>query len=344
MHKAKRILVIADFKNQKPLSVFADDRRIVKGLIRLGHDVLRFSYRDMLMQCSPFPGKRMARRLGKKKTNAVLLKIVKYYYPDAVFALNMKDLDAETAMAMRDIAPKAVFLGKDGDPFPENFPERIETGKQMDIMTMTNGGRFLKTYKDAGAKCCAFVPNSCDPDTQYKYATDKKWQTDIVFTGKAEHKRLDREEMRYSIVSRLSEMPNARLYGCFGRPPTQGIDCFRSLSNAKLGLSINTANDVYLYHSDRYTNIPACGTFTLAKRVPGSELLFEDGIQMKYFDTTEEFFDLADWYLSHEREREKIAAAGMKRAHDEFNCQRIAKLMMDLTETGTYDAPWAKII
>ena len=57
-----------------------------------------------------------------------------------------------------------------------------------------------------------------------------------------------------------------------------------------------------------------------------------------------EFFELADWYLQHEQEREKIAAAGMERAHSEFNCKRIAKCMLDLIETGKYSAPWADIL
>ncbi|UCE99341.1 MAG: glycosyltransferase family 1 protein, partial [Planctomycetota bacterium] len=98
------------------------------------------------------------------------------------------------------------------------------------------------------------------------------------------------------------------------------------------------------YHSDRFINIPACGTFTLAKRVPGYELLFEDGVHMRYFDTIDEFFEVGEWYLKHEAEREKIAKAGMERAHSEFDCKRIAKYMLDLIERGTYDARWAAIL
>ncbi len=34
----------------------------------------------------------------------------------------------------------------------------------------------------------------------------------------------------------------------------------------------------------------------------------------------------------------------MEKAHNEFNCERIAKYMLDLIETGTYNAPWAEIL
>jgi len=316
----------------------------IKGLLRLGHDVQHFSYRNIMMQCSPVPGKRIAQKLGKKKADCLLVEQVKQYHPDIVFVLSMKYLDAETVVAMRDAAGKAVFVGRDEDPFPEHNPARIRIAQQTDIVTTTNAGRFLKTYKDAGVARCGFIPNMCDPDIQHRYKVEEKWKTDIVFTGKAEHTRLQRSDERHDLVSKLLQMPNARLYGCFGRARAEGIETFYAISGAKVGLSINIVNDVRLYHSDRLINYLSCGTFVLAKNVPSSDVLFKDGVHLKYFDTPDEFFELAEWYLKHEKEREKIAMAGMERAHAEFNCEKIAKYMLDLVETGTYDAPWAEIL
>ncbi len=69
-------------------------------------------------------------------------------------------------------------------------------------------------------------------------------------------------------------------------------------------------------------------------------MLFKDKVHVKYFDTFEEFFDLADYYLKHEKERKEIALAGMQRAHAEFNCVKIAQYFLDLVQKGTYSAPW----
>jgi len=344
MRISKRIFVIADFKDEKPWSIFVEERRIVKALIRLGHDVQRFSYRNVMMQCSPFPSKRIAKKFGKKKANEILIKQVSKYYPDIILISSMKFIDIEACVAMRSAAPNAIFVGRDGDPYPKEKPERIELGKQMDIMIMPSAGSFLQAYKDAGVARCGFIPFTTDPDIQYRFEVEDKWKTDITFSGTAEHSRLNREEVRYNLAKRLSQLPNAKVYACFGQPKCEGLDSFYSICGAKIGLSINIANDVRLYHSDRLTNIPACGTFCLAKRVPDYELMFEDGIHIKYFDTVDEFFDLADWYLKHDEEREKIAMAGMQRAHSEFNCQKITQYMLDLIETGTYNAPWATIM
>ena len=340
MQRAKRIFVIADFKDESPKSIRMQPRIWVKGLVRLGHDVQRFSYRSMILQCSPFPSKKIALRFAKKKTDDILLRQVKNYNPDIVLIMCMKYLDAKTVIALRDSAPNAVFVSRDDDPFPNLNPKRIAIAKQTDLIITTSEGKFLQTYKDAGVPKCVFIPNTCDPDINYRYDVDEKYKADIIFTGRVEHTRLDRNNERYNLVSRLSNMENSRVYGTLGAPQVEGIDYFHAISGAKIGLSINIANDVRLYHSDRLINYISCGTFALAKRVPDSDLLFQDQVHLKYFDNEEEFSELADWYLKHNQEREKIAMAGMQRAHNEFNCQKIAKCLLDLIENGTYDAPW----
>ncbi len=347
MHKAKRIFAIADFKDESPRAVFIEERRIVKGLIRLGHDVQRFSYRNILTQFNPFSGKHFRRfmpRFVRRRADEIMALQIRKYDPHIVILLAMKYITPETVAAIRDAAPNVILLGKDGDPYPETKPERLAVGKLMDIVAMPSGGRYLEVYKKAGARRCAFIPFSCDPDIQYRHTVDDKWKTDIVFLGAAEHSKLPRENLRHNLSKRLSEMPNAKVYACFGRPKTEGMECFYALSGAKIGLSINIDNDVYLYHSDRLTNIPACGAFELAKRVPGYDLLFEDGKHLRYFDTIDEFFELADWYLKHDDERERIAMAGMQKAHTDFNCVKIAQYMLDIMEKGGCDAPWSYVI
>ena len=347
MSKSKRIFVISDFKDESPKSIWIQSRMWIKGLLRLGCDVHRFSYRNILTQFNPFSGKHFRRfmpRFARRTADNVLVEQIRAYSPDIVFIAHMKYITKETVSAARDAAPGAVFIGRDDDPFPEKNPDRLSIARESDIVITTSGGRFLKTYEDAGVPCCAFIPNMCDPDIQYRYEVENKWRTNIIFTGKAEHRRLGsgtgRNADRYMLLHKLSKIPGVKMYGCFGNPSTEGIETFRAISGARIALSINITNDVSLYHSDRLINCLACGTFVLAKRVPDTDRLFQDGVHLRYFDSLEEFFDLAKWYLAHEDERIKIANAGMERTHREFNCQKIAKYMLDVVKTGAYKAPW----
>jgi spore maturation protein CgeB len=318
--------------------------KLAKGFIRLGHDVRQFSYFETVMGLSPLRNRAFARLFAKTRVDELLAKAIVNYRPDIIFMAFVRMLDAETVERIRRAAPNAVFIGFDVDAWPELRPGRIDTAKKFDILLATNDGEYLQTYRNAGVPKCVFMPNSCDPDIDRRYNVEDKWKKDILWTGYIEHNpgRFPGEKTRYEIVERLAGMPNCAVHGCCGRPKIGGMDYLHAISGAKIGLSINGDNNVRLYHSNRLTHYLACGTCVLARRVPDSDSLFKDGLHLRYFDTAEEFFDLAKWYLEHETERKKIADAGMKWTHEQFNGVKIAGYMLDFIEKGKYDAPWMK--
>jgi hypothetical protein len=346
VNRPKRIFVLANLVELTLETLPLGRQFWVKGLIRSGCDVQTFSYRNMMVRRSPVANMHVARLFFKRRVDELLVSQIKRYCPDMVLVTGMrlKDVGAETLVAMHRAAPGSVFVGAECDWLAELDPIRKEVGKQMDIVLATSGGSFLRTYKALGIQSCAFMPNPCDPDLHYRYEVADNGKVDILFTGKAHNRKMRRNAERYELLARLSRMPNARLYGCLGNPPVQGLDYYRAISGARVALSINMVNDVRLYHSDRFIQYIACGAFTLAKRVPDTDLLFEDGVHVRYFDEVDEFFELAQWYLAHDAERERIAQAGMDRAHREFNCERIAGHLLDLVEKGRIDAPWAQIV
>jgi hypothetical protein len=342
MEKVRKILIISD-SSYKPVKMFLDQMpKLAKGFIRLGHDVRNINYGGLLSQLSPFKSRSLSRVLFKKKADEVASRFAENYRPDIVFISFPKCLDAQSVTLLRQMCPACVFIGMDGDPWPSRQKGRIETACELDILLATNNGSFLDEYRQAGVKNCVFVPNFCDPDVDHRYEVGPQWKTDILWTGLIRHdpKRYPTEPLRYKLVSRLAQMPNCTVYGCCGRPQIGGINHLYAISGAKIGLSINSYSGVRLCHSDRLTRYLACGAFVLARTVPDSDLLFKGGLHLRYFDTADEFFELAKWYLEHENERKKIADAGMRWAHKEFNCVKIAGYMLELIEKGKYTAPW----
>ena len=345
MGKSNRILIVSD-SSYNPVKMFLDPtNKFAKGFIRLGNDVRTFSYRDTLRACSPFKSKSLSSFFYKFKVDELLVAEVANYEPHIVLVFLHGKLDRETIDLMRRASPNTVFIGFDADPWPRlQKGNRIETAKGLDILTATNSGEYLEDYRRAGVPLCVFMPNMCDPDIHHRYNVGPEWRTDILWTGAAKHRAGSNQTLREGLVNRLAQRSNCTLYGCCGRPQIGGINYLYAISGARIGVSVNAINSVRLYHSDRLTHYLACGTFVLAKRVPDTDLLFEDNVHLKYFDSVDEFFELAEWYLKHEQQREKIAKAGMERAHTEFNCQKIAQHLLDLIENGHYNAPWAEVL
>jgi len=343
MSKSKRIFFVSDTKDFTDRFLLSWVRRLAKGFTRHGHDTQVFNYRGAFYQAGPVMSRRFARRLCKSRVvDTLLVKQIKDYAPDIIHVSFAKHLDSESIALMRQAAPNAFFIGSDGDPWPEYQRDRLQVASKLDLLMTTYMGRWVDSYKNAGARC-VFVPNPCDPDIEYRYDVDDKWKSDILFTGNLKFKRrYPTDDLRYQILNRLAGMKDCALYGCLGQPRVGGINYLYAISGARIGLSINAINDARLYHSDRLIHYLACGTFVLAKRVTDSDMLFKDGVHLRYFDTAEECFDLANYYLKHEDERLKIANAGMQHVHAEFNCEKIAKYILELIETGTSSAFWVQ--
>jgi spore maturation protein CgeB len=342
MPNAKKIFMVSDLRLDAVQMFKNNPVKLAKGFIRLGHDVRNFSYYETVMGQSFIKNRTFARLFAKSKADGSLVEAIANYRPDIIFVNFVRMLDAETIERLRQAAPKAVLVGFDGDAWPELRPGRIDIAKKLDILLATNDGQYLQTYRDAGISKCFFMPNSCDPDIDHSYDVEDKWKKDILWTGYIEHNpgRFPGEQLRYEIVNRVSKMPNCAVYGCCGKPKIGGMDYLYAISGAKIGLSINGDNNVRLYHSNRLTQYLSCGSFVLAKSVPDTDLLFKNKLHLRYFETAEEFFELADWFLKHEDERKKIAGAGMKWVHEQFNSVKIAGYILELIENGAYKAPW----
>jgi hypothetical protein len=338
----RKILIISDI-SYRPSKLFLVRKPILaKGLIQLGHDVRCLSYGGILSQLSPFSSRYLSALLYKKKVDEIVGEYAKHYQPDVVLIGFPKFLDESTIRLLREKVPSAVYVGSDEDLWPSRNPGRIEAARELDIVLATNNGSSLDEYRQAGVKKCLFMPNVCDPDVEYRYEVGPEWQSDILWTGKVQHKgglHLP-DQIRQEVLSLLQNDERARIYGCLGHPTVQALDYYYAISGARIGVSINADNSVPLYHSDRFTHYTACGTMVLAKRVPDTERLMEDKKHVVYFDTASECMELINWYLGHEDERKKIADAGMQRCHTYFNPTRIAGYILELVERGRYEAPW----
>jgi spore maturation protein CgeB len=341
MHKAKRIFVISSL-NYDPVKMFFVVRKFIKGFIRLGHDVMEFNYKLALNGMCPIERKTIALKWYKPKVDILLTEQIKSYQPDIVLLSFARGIDSQLLEMIKKQVPNTIIVGLDGDPWPKLQRGRIQAAQRTDVLFATNDGQWLQDYRDEGVKRCHFIANSCDPDIERRYEVGEEFKSDILWIGGLAHGADMRYELRKNVIEALAKRDDSRIFGCCGRGNIGGMDCIYNMSGAKIGVSINAYEGIRLCHSDRLIRLLSCGSFVLSNRFEDCELLYKDGVHLKYFETVEEFFELADYYLKHEEERKKIADAGMNWVHEEFNCVKIAGYMLDAIENGEYNAPWVR--
>ncbi len=95
-------------------------------------------------------------------------------------------------------------------------------------------------------------------------------------------------------------------------------------------IALNLARTLSDGANMRSFEIPAAGAFQLALYSDELASLFEDGREIVLFRTFEEARDKAAYYLAHDTERERIAAAGHERFLRDHTLDRRCRRMMEL--------------
>jgi hypothetical protein len=146
-----------------------------------------------------------------------------------------------------------------------------------------------------------------------------RFGTDVVFVGSYAPGRekylapLAAAGFRLAIWGSFWDRCNDRqLQPHIRRRPVSGRDYALALSCAKIGLGLLSP-----LWPDRSTTrsleIPASGCFLLAERTDEHQKLFTEGKEAEYFSTREELIEKARYYLTHDEDRKRIAAAGRQR-------------------------------
>lgn len=190
-------------------------------------------------------------------------------------------------------------------------------------LVVTTKAYEVEHYRSYGARVLQLQYPSYDRDVhqpQIPTAEEaSQYAADVVFVGSYAPGRekylrpLAREGINLVIWGNSwNKCKDPQLQRYIRRRHVGGRDYALALSCAKIGLGILSP-----LCPDRSTTrsleIPACGTFLLAERTEEHQALFEENKEAVYFSSEEELVSKVRYYLDHEEERNRIAAAGRAR-------------------------------
>ena len=161
---------------------------------------------------------------------------------------------------------------------------------------------YIPNFERAGCRHVAWLPLACDPGIHGKRKVSKNREISFVghvYTGTDLYKR------RNELLDLLKDKYDLKVEQKYFEEMAE------SFSRAHLVFNISAMNDLNM----RVFEALASGSLLLTDRAPGSGLtdFFSDREDLIIYDDNKSLISLADYYLNHPQEAEKIALSGMKK-------------------------------
>jgi hypothetical protein len=329
-----RILIIGNAGEREPgRRFYSVDRKLANGFLRNGHSVWFFSDRDVARASTLWRSSRAGRGAAQQKFREA----VKNYAPHAIVLMHSSLIATET---LADAGARIAQICVDPLFRKVNGEFLADRARVVDATFVTTAGAALKRFSSA-SNVSAFIPNPVDASVEdlSNFARDDL-AYDVLFAANAGG---DRESDVRRVTPRLmqaSELACA-FHGFDGAPGVYGADYFAALGQARMGLNLNSdraetalvqapPEELYLYSSDRVSQLVGCGLATLSFEVNRLMELFEPEREMAFAPTPEAMRDAALRLKRDDATRRRIAEAGWRKAHAAYNERLVAQFIEDV--------------
>jgi hypothetical protein len=239
--------------------------------------------------------------------------------------------------------PRPALAGQSiDDPFAIDFWHPDEIWKRFDLAVTCCVGS-LPWYEKLGVKAIAGYPH-CDATLHGAAVPTPAAACDISFVATNVYPKAQYPHVlanRIDMVTTLADLGSLHLYGYWDRryswggssdvlkPYYQGFIQYTDhpgvYAASRINLSSHVRPDGYRYLNERTVLAMASGGFVLCDRVNGMSDWLRDGHELALWSDLKELRDKAQYYLTHDDERRRIAQAGRARALSEFDNAKLAQ-------------------
>ena len=331
-----RVLVIGNAGEREPgRRYYSVDRKLANGFTRNGHSVWFFSDRDAARAATLFRSSRAGRGAVQETFRAA----VRNFAPHAIVLMHSSLIATAT---LAEVKGQARIAQVCVDPLFRKLNGEFlaDRARVVDATFVTTAGTTLKRFSTAN-NVSAFIPNPVDLSVEdlRNFARDDL-PDDVFFAGNAS---ADREADVRRATPRLMQAAGlaCAFHGFDGAPGVYGAAYFAALARARIGLNLNSdraetatvqapADELYLYSSDRVSQLLGCGLAVLSFEVNRLMEMFESEREMAFAPTPEAMVEAALRLKRDDAARRRIAEAGWRKAHAAFGDWRVAQFIEDV--------------
>ena len=317
-------------------------RRINNGFVRLGHNVLTLSDRDILNQ-----NKSLTDPFGKKTLEKKIINSYENFKPDLAIFGHADNVSLEAISYLKDKGVKLSqwFL----DPISKHGPDYNNNKKRILDKIDFLETSFITTDPNAldfEIKNSFFMPNPCDESFEIMDNSKKNCDFDVFFAmshgvhrGDLKKGKNDNREIFLKKLVNMNKLIKFDIYGMNNIQPIWGDDFINNLSNSSMGLNLSRGKPIKYYSSDRIAQLMGNGLLTFIDE----KTKFSDFFSNKEIVTYKDINDLSyklNKYKKDAIQRKKIAGNGKKSYFKYFNSTLVSRYIinktLDIKNTDTY--------
>tara|TARA_B110001452_G_scaffold145913_1_gene121305 strand:+ start:265 stop:2388 length:2124 start_codon:yes stop_codon:yes gene_type:complete len=310
-------------------------RRLNNGFIRLGHNVLTLSDRDII-----HTNKNLIDIKGKKTLQKSLIDSLINFKADCVILGHADSVENETLGQIKDKNKSLKICQWFLDPLGINGPDYVKNTKRIFDKERFIDSSFLTTDPSVLTKKLNnsyFIPNPCDRSFETLKNYQNKCEHDIFFAmshgvhrgGLKKGKSDDRENFISKLVRKNKDI-NFDIYGMNNVQPIWGDNFLDKISNSSMGLNLSRGKPVKYYSSDRLAQLLGNGLLTfIDERTSFNDFLTKD--QIVFYKNIDDLSYKINKYKKDYKERMRIAKNGKDVYLKNFNSTLVSDFILSKT-------------
>jgi glycosyltransferase involved in cell wall biosynthesis len=309
--------------------------RLNNGFIRLGHNVLTLSDRDIISK-----GKNVGDFNGKKALQKSIIDAFGNFKADCVVLGHADSVSNDTLDHLKNVNKHLKISQWFLDPVGKNGPDHLKNTKRITDKTKYIDSTFLTT--DPGALSekidnSYFIPNPCDQSFETLKNYENDCTNDVFFAmshgvhrGELKKGKTDDREIFINNLIKKNKEINFDIYGMNNVQPIWGNDFLEKIANSSMGINLSRGKPVKYYSSDRIAQLLGNGLLTfIHEKTLFSDFLTND--QIVFYKNIDDLSYKLNKYKYDTKIRKKIASNGKDVYINKFNSTIVADYILSKT-------------
>ena len=305
---------------------------INNGFIRLGHNVLTISDRDIVHE-----NKKILDLSGKNSLQSTIIDNTNNFNADC---LVLGHADAVTEKTLEIIKEKNKNikicqwfldpLGKKGPDYLKNNQRILNIANHMDATFLTTCPSVLPTKINNSF----FIPNPSDPSFEILKNYENNCLNDVFFAmshgvhrGELKKGKFDKREIILNKVIKKSKDIIFDIYGMNNIQPIWGNDFIKAISNSSMAINLSRGEPVKYYSSDRIAQLMGNGLLTfIDKKTKFNDFFSND--EMIFYNDIDDLSYKLNKYKKDIKDAKRIAKNGRNFYLKNFNSTIVSDFIL----------------